>query len=208
MTAVLTPVMDQLKAATAALHTEAESHALQQNMVRGTVSREDYATYLGQLHAVHSALERQLAARASDARVAGVFTQRHLHSKRLQADLVALGATTPVALTPATRELIAQLERSDLSTAALLGHDYVLEGSMNGNKFIAKALSRGLGLTPAAGLSYLDPYGDEQRAVWQSFREAMNGATFSATEVEQMLAGACEMFRGIGRISAAVGGGR
>jgi heme oxygenase len=179
-------------------------------MVRGGVSREDYAAYLSQLLAVHSALERHLAARRGvDPRVAGVFSPRQLHSERLRADLGVLGGDAAASgLVPATLELVKAIEHAADSTPALLGYFYVLEGSMNGNKFIARALSRGLGLTTASGLSYLDPYGDEQRALWQSFKDAMNGATFSQSEVDRMLAAACEMFRGIGRISAAIGAAR
>lgn len=206
MTTVAVCVMDQLKAATAELHTKAEQSALQQRMVRGTVSRAEYAGYLRQLFELHSAIEARLAHVArSDARVAELITKQHTHSARLARDLAALG-TGPDAIevVASTRRLADQITSPGVLPAAVLGHFYVLEGSMNGNKFIARALSRGLGLSTENGLSYLDSYGDNQREVWQRFKDAMNAATFSLAEIDAMLQSARDMFQGIAAISGEV----
>lgn len=203
MTAIAAPVMEQLKVSTAELHASAEGHAFQQQMVRGTVAKELYGKYLAQLYWVHSALESQIRAqRANDPVLASIVTDEQFHSPRIVSDLQALGVCPAGGgLLSSTKELVKTIEAASGSSIRLLGLHYVLEGSMNGNKFIAKALMRGLGLAPGNGLSYLDPYADQQRANWQRFKDSMNAADFSQAEIDEMVAAACNMFRGIGAIS-------
>ena len=195
--------MEQLKASTAELHASAEGHAFQQSMVKGTVGRDGYARYLAQLLGVHTALEKYIAARrAADPVLASIVTDHQFHSPRIRQDLQYLCVDpASIAVTPAAVELIGVIDRASGSTSRLLGLHYVLEGSMNGNKYIARALMRGLGLSPGNGLSYLDPYADQQRANWQQFKEAMNAAEFPQADIDDMIDAACQMFRGIGEIS-------
>ncbi len=77
----------------------------------------------------------------------------------------------------------------------LLGQHYVLEGSKNGAKFIAKAVRAAYALTPGVGDRFLDPYGDRQRVKWMQFKAAMDAATFTEAERGDVLTGAQEMFR-------------
>ncbi|NNG17900.1 MAG: hypothetical protein HKM89_15600, partial [Gemmatimonadales bacterium] len=53
-------IMATLKAATAEQHHRAERHEFQQMMVRGTLPREVYADWLGQMLHVHRGLEDHL----------------------------------------------------------------------------------------------------------------------------------------------------
>jgi heme oxygenase len=82
---------------------------------------------------------------------------------------------------------------------SLLGYNYVLEGSMNGNRFIARALTPVL--KGIAATTYLDPYGEEQRPVWGSYRERMNTAGFDASQAERIVAAARDMFSTIAGLS-------
>lgn len=198
-------VMEQLKDATAELHGIAESHDFQRAFVKGALTREQYAAYLGQLLHVHDRVERHLHT-LSAARPELADVTRADHSSRLRQDLRHLGlepdAVAAAAPTAALLEAIDRAVATDPLTA--LGFHYVLEGSMNGNRFIAMGMMRGMGLTPGPGLSYLDPYGERQRAVWASFKESMNGAGFKQSEIDTLVAAACDMFRGISSISQAM----
>jgi heme oxygenase len=122
------------------------------------------------------------------------------HVANLRADLGALGVDGKVALAlPATARAMAAISRTiRVQPLALLGYNYVLEGSMNGNRFIARALSRTLAV-PA--LSYLDPYGDDQPAVWGAYRERMGAAGFDAEEMDHIVAAARTMFQSVAEMS-------
>jgi len=198
-------VMEQLKVATAELHGIAESHDFQRAFVKGALTREQYGAYLGQLLHVHERVERHLNALGVRRPELAKVTRAD-HSSRLRQDLRHLGFG-PEAVAPAapTTALLAEIDRAAAADPlAALGFHYVLEGSMNGNRFIAMGMMRGMGLTPGPGLSYLDPYGENQRAVWASFKESMNGAGFTQHEIDTLVAAACDMFRGISSISQAM----
>jgi len=81
---------------------------------------------------------------------------------------------------------------------ALLGMRYVLEGSNNGNRFIARAIRAGL---PGAPTRYLDPYGEAQRPRWVQFKADMDAVGFEAGQQDRIVAAAQEMFAAIGALS-------
>ncbi len=199
-------IMDRLRHETAELHRQAESRPLQKHLGAGTLARETYAAWMSQLLLVHDTLERLLdeqVRRASHPGFAQAWQSLVRHSGNLRSDLTHFGLDPhSVEALDATAALLDDLrhwgERGDV---ALLGALYVLEGSMNGNRFIRKALERAYAAPDGAGLSYLDPYGDNQRATWQAFRERMDVVGFDENECEAILAGANRMFRGIGEIS-------
>jgi len=85
--------------------------------------------------------------------------------------------------------------------ASLLGLHYVLEGSNNGSRFIARGLMSAYGLAPGPGLRYLDPYGDEQRERWLAFRATMDEVGFSQEDSDRLLVAARQMFQSIVDIS-------
>lgn len=205
-------ISERLKAETAEHHTAAERHPFQRSLVRGTVGREGYAEYLGQMLLVHAALEAGLrrAAPAVPA-IAKVVREEQYQEPYLRRDLAHFGVD-PAAVTPspATAELVARLERvARERPLALLGHHYVLEGSNNGSRFIARAIRSALGLSGREGTEYLDPYGEAQRANWAQFKADLDACGLSEAEGDVLVKAAAEMFEGIHRISedlsAAVG---
>ena len=86
---------------------------------------------------------------------------------------------------------------------ALLGILYVLEGSTNGSKFIARKVRPAYEL-PATGegAAYLDPYGDVQPARWQEFKAAMDALNLPAADVAPMVVAAQETFDSIRELGA------
>lgn len=196
-------LMGRLRERTGEHHARAEQRELQQRMVKGRLTRAEYGAWIGQMLLVHRALERAVeAARAlPESDVLGAILPEHYHSRNLEQDAKFYDLPAATAL-PSTARLIAKIESAaDRSAYEVFGMYYVLEGSMNGNVYIAKALGRGLGLTEDGGLAYLTPYGARQREVWSEFKQAGDGV--SASE-EQMIAAenaAKAMFDGIAEMS-------
>jgi heme oxygenase len=173
-------------------------------MARGALPAPSFVEYLGQLLLVHRALESALdAAAADEPAIAAVFRGEHHHAPRLEDDLIAHGGDEDelIAAT-ATAVVIQTIERVQTERPrALLGLLYVLEGSMNGNRFIARKLAAAYGLENGRGLRYFDPYGDEQRAVWMRFKADMDALELSVDDRDAIVDAACTMFDGISGIS-------
>ena len=198
-------VMERLRAETADLHSSAEGKDFQRRMVKGELTRDDYARWLGQMLLVHRALEAPLRALMGSPAFAAL-REEQLQEPYLLEDLDALGQD-PAAMTPlpATAALVASIERAAAETPlALLGYHYVLEGSNNGNRYIVRQLAPALGLN-GHGQRYLDPYGAEQPAKWAQFKRDMDAVGFAPADADVLVAAAREMFSGIGAISEALG---
>ncbi|MEZ5331904.1 MAG: biliverdin-producing heme oxygenase [Thermoanaerobaculia bacterium] len=199
----MSDVMERLKDGTWDLHQAAEGHDFQQRMVGGGLTREEYAAWLGQMLLVHRALEEPLARLAeTDGRFAAVRPEQ-MQVPYLEADLEALGVDPgSVRPLPATSALVSEIERDAAQEPLrLLGHHYVLEGSNNGNRFIARRLLPALGLQDGSAGRYLDPYGDRQRELWAGFKAAMGEVPLSASEIDLLVDAARRMFAGIGALS-------
>ncbi|MEM0983738.1 MAG: biliverdin-producing heme oxygenase, partial [Planctomycetota bacterium] len=67
------------------------------------------------------------------------------------------------------------------------------EGANNGNRFLAARLKGPLGLAEG-GATYLEPYGEEQPALWAAFKGRLDGLELSASERDEVVASAREMF--------------
>jgi heme oxygenase len=194
------PVMDLLRDATADLHKAAENHAMQKALVKGELPRERYADYLEQLWILHRALERALTEHAGDdERLGGLEEAAAMHVRHLELDLAELGRDLrQIAPTDAALDLARRIDR-DATTypVMLMGYFYVLEGSMNGNRFIARAVERIYELKPDAGLRYLCSYGEEQPPNWKAFRERINAMRFETEEREALVVRARAVFESI-----------
>lgn len=204
MTDVATTIMSRLKEATAEDHRRAERHRLQQALVRGQASSRLYASYLAQLLHVHRHLEAHLRRlRAEGHPSASVIRDEQFQVARLEADLTDLDCTAEeLRPLPATLELIDAMERACRRDAVYaLGFHYVLEGSTNGNRIIARVLRRALGLTGTTGTRYLDPYGERQAEMWARFKADMSAVAFTDAQQAGLIAAARTMFAGIVRIA-------
>lgn len=192
---------ETLKTATAEAHRRAEQSPAQQELVRGTLEAPRLARHLAQMRHVHAALERLFHKHAAPAAALN-WNRDFEHSRRLDADLEALGASAESAApTPATQRLLNSIEKDAAAEPmSLVGHFYVLEGSMNGNRFIVRALRQ----SPAAaqcGFTYFDPYGDEQRARWADFKTRLDAIELKPAQQEVVVNAALAMFDGIAEMS-------
>lgn len=199
-------IMARLRDETADLHQQAETREFQQRMFRGALTRPEYLAWLGQMWLVHRALEAALAERlGADPRFAAVHPEQ-FKAERLAADRAELGGGDPEPL-PAAAELVARVAAAAREEPLrLLGYHYVLEGSTNGNRILARRLLPALGLEPAIAGRYLDPYGDRQRETWARFKAAMQEIELTVAETDLVIDAARELFAAISDLSAELAG--
>jgi heme oxygenase len=203
MSHVQKTIMKRLKAETNDLHSHAESRALQRAIASGEVERDAFAAYLGQLFLVHTALEGALEdSHGQHAAMTAVATADRMRVPDLIEDLKYWRVDPEgIEASDATRRFAAEIEKTRGSDAvALLGALYVLEGSTNGGRFLARALRRSWGLEDQ-GLSYFDPYGDEQPHRWADFKRGMDDASFEPRQEDAMVEMARTTFLAIAEVS-------
>lgn len=187
---------DRLKLETAALHREAESHPWQRALLTGKVDRGVFAAHQAQMYLVQKELEALLAReRARGGAIGPVVRDYHFRAGLLESDLGILGVSSRADLSPATAGFLGWLQGAvETEPTAVLGVFYVLEGSTNGAKYIAKALERTLGLGVGAGLSYLDPHGEQLRPRWAQFRTDVDALSLSDEQRAAVVEAACRTF--------------
>jgi heme oxygenase len=194
-------IMDRLKEATSEQHRDAERRQLQKAMASGQVPVDVYAAWLGQMFLLHRTLRDTIADHIREQPLLGeIVRDEGRHVANLEADLALLGRQAGEARPlPSTDRAIRAIGRAAVSDPlSLLGYNYVLEGSMNGNRFIARALLPSL---PVPAVAYLDPYGEEQRPTWQAYRERMNGVGIGEDAARRIVSAAQDMFTFIAEMS-------
>jgi heme oxygenase len=176
-------------------------------MARGTLSRGDYVMYLGQLRHVHAAIESSLdAVIGSCPGLAELFTDDRRRVPDLDRDLEAFGVTPEtVPVLPPTHEFTDRVhELATSEPVALLGPLYVLEGSTNGGRFLARVLEKSLQIEAGAGISYMDPYGERQPEMWASFKARADAVELTPDQARDVTHAAGETFRAIAAISDSI----
>jgi heme oxygenase len=196
-------IMQRLKTETRDLHSLAESRVLQQKIAKGAVDRTRFSAYLGQLYHVHHALESALAESSDrEPAIGAIATADRMRVPDLDRDLAFYEMDRDqLEAGEAASGFASQIqETKDSNPVALLGALYVLEGSTNGGRFLARALRQSWNLD-GDGLAYFDPYGDEQPQRWAAFKRDMDGASFAAEQQEAIIEMAKSTFRAIAELS-------
>lgn len=187
---------DTLREQTKAAHAQAERHPIQARLVKGEATREQYAAYLGQLLPVWKAVDGGLwVGAANDSRIASMMKPYHANAGRVAADLAFLGKDAGDVL-PATQRFVEMVKNAS-GGVGIVGVWYVLEGSANGGKSIAKAVSKGLGVPGPEGLTSFDPHGDQQRDRWQAWRAALDAQIWTKAERAEIVSAATATFEAI-----------
>jgi len=195
-------IMDMLREETRPLHNQTEDNDFQKSLFSGSLPKEQFVEYLGQMYLIHKALEDALSElRMSSPIVASVIADHQYQQTYLQEDLAAAEVQVeelkPLA---ATKTLIHHIENlKSKQPMALLGCEYVLFGSKHGAKLLSKQIAK-YGLAKEGSSNYFDPYGDKFSGYWQDFKVKMNSAQFSLTEQKDAINGAKDMFSGLSKV--------
>lgn len=194
------PLGQRLKEDNWDLHQQAERDTLPQHLVQGTIPRETYVELLGQMWLVAKALDGAIVeTRESVPVLKELVADIQLQTPYLEEDLAHWGVDTQT-LSPmaGTAGLIEDIERSKTeSPIRLFGLHYVREGANNGNKYVAMKMRRAWGIEDTAGFRYLDPYGDQQRPLWESFKTRLDTIELTESEKTEIVAAARSMFEHI-----------
>lgn len=190
-------IMELLKKATWDLHQQAEASPVEQKLIKGTISRPHYAVFLEQRYLVHKRLDAALRkARQENEHAKAVVHDYQFHTPEIEEDLRFYGVDpNTVKPTPGTKRMAEYIDRIERENpVAVLGIQYVLEGSTNGARFIARAIRMAFGLQTKEGTRYLDPYGEAQRQYWGEFRAAMEARAFTDKERDAIIDAARQTF--------------
>jgi heme oxygenase len=190
-----------LREQTADNHKRAEQSDFQRRFVTGKLSREHYAGWLEQMWFIYGALAKHLGSASAHPVHAAIFASGRDRTPELEADLEFLGlAPDARKAVPATRAFVARIDEwAAAGGAELLGALYVLEGSTNGSKYIARAVRKAYEFAGAEGTRFLDPYGEEQMARWQEFRGRLDAGVAPA-DVPAVVQAARETFDAVSAI--------
>ena len=166
--------MQQLRDSTRDEHERAEHHEFQQALVKGELARDRYEAWLGQMYLVHHALEKALRDAADKTRPSPRSSTSTSTRSPTCWRISSSSESTRPDRTPTGDPAVPHPRRAGKEDPLLLlGLHYVLEGSNNGGRYIARHVAEAYDLAPGPGLRYLDPYGDQQREYWLAFKTDM-----------------------------------
>lgn len=193
----------QLRERTAQHHKNAEGRALEQSLAQGKLPLVLYLGMLSQRYLVHRTLEKHLGSLKSTApTVAPLVDPVQFLTPHAESDLRHFGVSTDV-LTPlkATQRLCSLInETAARNPAALVGMHYVFEGSKNGSRYLCRVVRQAYRLPDAEGTRYMDPHGDQQRPLWERFKQQLDQLPVNESQASDIVSAACAMFDGIGAI--------
>jgi len=203
MTEITESAMQQLRDSTREEHHRAEHHEFQQALVKGELARDRYEAWLGQMYLIHGSLEKALRAATDHSEaIQNVIHDYQYQVPYLLEDFEFFGIdSSGIEPLPATQRFASLVEQGKDDPLLLLGLHYVLEGSNNGGRFIARHVAKAYDLAPGPGLRYLDPYGDQQREHWMAFKNDMGAVDFTDAETVRLVDAAKQMYRTVAELS-------
>lgn len=187
-----------LRGSTKALHVQAERSGLMGLLLRGRISRKDYARLLRALLEIYGALERGLHRHRGDAVLGPLLRPAFERTSALSSDLEALEAMgVPVPSLPDVARRYAlhleQLESED--PPRLLAHAWLRYlGDLNGGQVVARIVRESLALPLAATRFYEFPELADPHAAAAEWRAALDTAALDADARARIVAEACEGF--------------
>ena len=195
----------RLKAETHDQHIRAERHPVQHELVSGRTSAAGYAAYLAQMYWVHHSLESNLSdavtreAAEAQGPLGAVVREYHRRLPQIEADLAFFDAEVGQnPASPATQRFAEWIgHTAQTRPTALLGGLYVLEGSTNGGRYIARALRRALSLADGRGTAFFDPHGEAQTERWHQFKTDLDSLALDAAAQATVVAAAGRTFDAI-----------
>jgi heme oxygenase (biliverdin-IX-beta and delta-forming) len=179
-------MIESLRENTKTLHQELERTLIP--VIKHTSTTEQYVHLLQLFYGYYYPLEQHIAAHIGTD-MPGSFEQRRKAAWLLQDIAAVTGATPDPANIPTSNDIP---EITD--TAQALGAMYVLEGSTLGGQVISSILQRNLA-NPSLPLAFFAGYGDNTRAMWDSFVHYLDGYRGNETQRLRLLNAAADTFR-------------
>jgi len=190
------PMSQMMKEGCADLHDKAEHAKVPTRMVSGEMTTEEYGLMLQQDAIWNKALDQAiLNHRDANPYLKALVEDIQLQGTYFDADLAHFGLPADCEPTPGVRAMCDTIEEaSNTNPLTLLGLHYVREGANNGNHYVAKKLRAAWGVEGDEGLRSMDPYGKNQRALWEKFKVTLDAQPFTPEEKEHMVQSGRVMF--------------
>lgn len=190
------PMSLMMKEGCADLHDKAEHAKVPSRMVSGEMTRAEFASMLQQDAIWNKALDEAILEHRDDhAYLKALVEDVQLQGPYYDEDLAHYNVDADVEPTPGVKAMLETIEEArQNSPLTLLGLHYVREGANNGNHYVAKKLRASWGIENDEGLRSLDPYGKNQRPLWEKFKTTLDAQPFSAEEKDQMVQAGRIMF--------------
>jgi heme oxygenase len=165
-----------MRAATRALHAEAERAGFVRELLAGRATRFGYALWLRNLWPAYDALERALAAAPAGSPLAALADPRVMRAAALEQDLAVLAGEQwrgTLAALPAAAAYARRIENAGrTSIPRLIAHAYVRYlGDLNGGRVLRRIVSGTIGLEDAALRFYA--FDADPAALEASYRAAL-----------------------------------
>lgn len=146
-------VLDSLRSSTQAVHLRLHQHPLTRNLIRPSLSIEQYVTVLYALERYHDTIETELQHIAEPA-------INHRATYLIRCDLLTLTGTASNPLPPCPPLSL------NKSADAALGLMYVIEGSRQGGSIIARNLEKTLALDAQHGAAFFTHEAPDLHSAW------------------------------------------
>lgn len=198
------PLMTELRNATQAIHEKIHGLDYFKSINDSSLSSAQYANHLHALAIVWCSLEHQIAAgdHKNLTALAGCMTSKW---PALEHDLKNLGnqSINGAVLARALDIVSDLLFRSAENPNAIIGHAYVMQGSMNGAYALRKNVIAALGNDKS--VRYLDAGGAEFKQQWSAFAQMADALVLSADDRYAIVAAAQEIFAGLHELFSEIG---
>ncbi len=170
-------LLEALRERTRDLHVRAERSGIIADILRGRITRADYARLLRSLLPVYQALEQQLATCAWSSAIAPIVRPELERARAIAADLHHLPLGQEEQSPAVTRYVSAIMAASEGDGSRLIGHAYARYlGDLSGGQILSRLLARSLDLPPEALSFYAFPAISDIGAFKSDYQAAIDRA--------------------------------
>jgi heme oxygenase (biliverdin-IX-beta and delta-forming) len=183
-------ILNQLRAATGAVHTRIEALPVCEQILAGTIDRESYAALLGNLFHLHDRYESALNASS----IASIWPVTPSRAAAIDRDLPIFNHE-PGSLPDIVEEWQSEIEALD-HPAAWAGVGYVLEGSRMGSRVLVRSLAKAFEIEPrlGVGLDYHLDAGSDPNGTWRAVMAALVALDDDGTARDAIIRAAMSTF--------------
>lgn len=176
-------LLEQLKSETLSNHQQLEKNLILR--LKGMENPNDYIRILQLFYAYFGALEDQINQYIGPDQLADYAERRKTAS--IKNDILALDGEVPQKASIGDLPVIENILQA-------FGALYVIEGSTLGGQVISKMITKQLGLSTEAGISFFRSYVDNTMTMWQSFKVVLEKHAASQTDADLITEAANETF--------------